>query len=87
VLAHLAVHATTAVEMRFGLALLVLAGPLAGWFVSTFWPRQTAWRRGVLAVFVIGWIAGSLVLSDWMRAQAPQIVAWEAGVPYVPKPQ
>jgi hypothetical protein len=87
VLAHVALHATTAVEMRFGLPLLVLAGPLAGWFIASFWPRATVARRATLAVFVCGWVGASLLLSDWIRQQAPQIVAWEAGVPYVPKPR
>jgi hypothetical protein len=86
VVPHVALHASTAVEMRFGLPLLVLAAPLAGWFVSAFWPAASLRQRGLVASFVLAWIVGSLVLSDWIRHQAPQIVAWEAGVPYVPKP-
>lgn len=73
---HLAVHALTAVEMRFGLPLLVLAGPLAAWTLTGSGALATAWRRRMLALGAIGWIVGALLLSDWVRAQAPQIRQW-----------
>jgi hypothetical protein len=84
VLGHLALHATTAVEMRFALPLLVIAGPLAAWYASTVWPAMRRRRRALAAGFVLAWIAGSLALSEWVRSQAPQIRAWQAGVPFVP---
>ncbi|MEP7208480.1 MAG: hypothetical protein ABI920_16200, partial [Casimicrobiaceae bacterium] len=69
--AHLGLHATTAVEMRFGLPLLVLAGPLAafGWQVLHRNAAQRAWLAAV--ILVAAWVTGALVLSDWVRAQAP----------------
>ncbi|MEO5699341.1 MAG: hypothetical protein ABIS17_13265 [Casimicrobiaceae bacterium] len=77
VVAHIGLHATTAVEMRFGLPLLVLAGPLAafGWRVLRRRARRCAWL--VVGIFVAAWVTGALMLSDWVRAQAPQIRAWQ----------
>jgi hypothetical protein len=86
VAAHVALHATTAVEMRFALPLLVLAGPLGAWYLLAFWPRAPVKRRVALLAFVFAWVAASLVLSDWIREQAPQIRAWNAGVPFKPPP-
>ena len=78
VLSHIALHATTAVEMRFGLPLLVLAGPLAAWYLAERLPNATTARRAAGVVGVIAWIAVALVLSEWMREQSPQIRAWYA---------
>jgi hypothetical protein len=75
---YAALHATTAVEMRFGLPLLVVAGPLAAWFVREAWPRRSLAGRAVIVAFVAVWIAASLALSDWMRSQAAPIRDWEA---------
>ncbi len=80
VLAHVALHATTAVEMRFGLPLLVLAGPMAAWTVRTLARIPSAGPRAATAAFVVAWVALALLLSDWVRAQAPQIRAWQAAV-------
>jgi hypothetical protein len=75
---HVGLHATTAVEMRFGVPLLVLAGALAAWAFGTLWLPARASRRVALATFVAAWVTGSLVLSDWVRAQSPQIRGWQA---------
>jgi hypothetical protein len=75
---HVALHATTAVEMRFGLPLLVIAGPLGVWFVRETWPGSAIARRAAIGAFVAVWIAASLALSDWMRSQAAPIRDWEA---------
>lgn len=75
--AYAALHATTAVEMRFGLPVLVVAGPLAVWFVRES-RRRTSAGRAAIVVFVALWIAASLALSDWMRSQAAPIRDWEA---------
>jgi hypothetical protein len=75
---YAALHATTAVEMRFGLPLLVVAGPLAAWFVRETWPQRGSAGRTAIAAFVVAWIAASLALSDWMRSQAAPIRDWEA---------
>ncbi len=75
--AHIAVHATTAVEMRFGLPLLVLAGPLAAWA----WLRLRAMPRAAIVVAsacVIAYAGAALTLSGWVREQAPSIRAWQA---------
>jgi len=77
VLGHLALHATVAVEMRFALPLMALAGPLA--VVGVREVRASSRTRKALATaWVIAFVAGSLALSDWMRAQSPQIRAWQA---------
>ncbi|MEP6656988.1 MAG: hypothetical protein ABJC33_07110 [Betaproteobacteria bacterium] len=78
VLAHLGLHATTAVEMRFGLPLLVLGGPLATWAVIEL--RSVATRRAqwVAAPWVVLYVVIALMLSGWVRQQAPSIRAWQA---------
>jgi hypothetical protein len=75
---YAALHATTAVEMRFGLPLLAVAGPLAVWLVREAWPGSAIARRAAIVAFVAVWIAASLALSDWMRSQAAPIRDWEA---------
>lgn len=78
VLAHVGLHATTAVEMRFGLPLLVLAGPMAAWAVIEL--RRVATRRAqiVVAAWVVIYVVAALALSGWVRQQAPSIRAWQA---------
>src|SRR5206468_7169989 len=77
ILADVSVHAPTAVEMRFGLPLLALAGPLAAWTcLHAVTLRSRANTVGV-TLFVAAYIAGALVLSDWVREQSPSIVAWK----------
>ena len=78
ILCNVALHALTAVEMRFGLPLLVVAAPLAWWFLREAWPRSSNGRRALIAAFVGAWIVGSLLLSDWMRAHAAPIREWQA---------
>ena len=78
VVAHLLVHAPSAVEMRFGLPLLLLAGPAA--IAAT---RELARARSrrvctVVSAAIVVYAAAALVLSDWVRQQAPSIRAWEA---------
>ena len=76
--AHVTVHAATAVEMRFGLPLLALGGPLAAFA----WMRMSIIRSRVLTigalVFAAAYVTCALVLSDWVRSQSPSIVAWQA---------
>jgi len=79
VLAHVALHATTLVEMRFGLPLLLLAGPMAVAAVRELGARS-AWRsRAVSVAFTALWIVGALMLSHWVRQQSSAIRAWEKG--------
>ena len=77
VVAHVALHATATVEMRFGLPLLVLAGPLA---IAAVRELARARRRIQIlaAVGVFGYTVAALALSDWVRQQAPSIRAWQA---------
>ena len=75
--AHIALHATTAVEMRFGLPLLVIAGPAAIGAVRVL-SRVAMRMRLIAAMAIIAYTAASLALSDWVRQQAPSIRAWEA---------
>ncbi|HEY3180340.1 MAG TPA: hypothetical protein VGL25_15845 [Casimicrobiaceae bacterium] len=78
VTAHVAFHAMSAVEMRFGLPLLLLAGPAAIAAVREL-ARTHTWRLGALAsIAIVGYTTTALALSDWVRQQAPSIRAWEA---------
>jgi len=77
ILAYLAVHATATVEMRFGLPLLALAGPLAAWgYVQLRAQRSRALMLGAGA-FVVAYVMAALMLSTWVRSQSPAIVAWQ----------
>jgi len=77
IIAHVALHATTAVEMRFGLPLLVLAGPAA--IAALRELADASMRvRAFCAVAIVCYTAAALALSDWVRQQAPSIRAWEA---------
>lgn len=76
VVAHLAVHAPTAVEMRFGLPLLALAGPLAVYGVQRLASGASRGTVIALLAMVALYVAGALTLSDWVRSQSPSIVAW-----------
>jgi hypothetical protein len=78
VVSHIALHATSAVEMRFGLPLLLLAGPAAIAAIRELAHART-WRLGAFAsIAIVGYTTAALVLSDWVRQQAPSIRAWEA---------
>ena len=79
VLAHVGLHATTLVEMRFGLPLLLVAGPTAAGAVRELASRQS-WRPFIVAgAFVAVWTTGSLMLSHWVRQQAPLVREFEKG--------
>jgi hypothetical protein len=65
-----AVHATTAVEMRFGLPLLVIALPLTAWLAIDIGRRALAPRT---CVFIAMYAASAFAASDWIRDQAPAI--------------
>lgn len=77
IVAHIAVHATTAVEMRFGLPLLVLAGPPAIEALRAV-ARATIRVRVFAVIAVVIYTTSALALSHWVRQQAPSIRAWEA---------
>ena len=77
VVAHLLLHATSAVEMRFGLPLLLLAGPAAIGAVRALADRTTTRWRSLVTTAVVLYVLGALALSDWVRQQAPSIRAWQ----------
>jgi len=77
IVAHVALHATTTVEMRFGLPLLVLAGPAAIGALRAV-ARATIRDRVLAAIAIVAYTVAALALSDWVRQQAPSIRAWEA---------
>ena len=69
-----AIYATTVVEMRFGLTLLSILFPCAAYALMrlhTVDVRLKLAASGAVAVYV----AGALILSAWVRNQAPQIAA------------
>jgi hypothetical protein len=74
---HLALHALVAVEMRFALPLLALAGPLAVLSLREV-RASTPLRKALAAAWVVVAVVSALSLSDWMRSQSPQIRAWQA---------
>jgi hypothetical protein len=63
--------------MRFGLPLLVLAGPAALGGIREMARREIR-TRVLAAAGIVAYTAAALVLSDWVRQQAPSIRAWEA---------
>ncbi|MEA2559957.1 MAG: hypothetical protein QOH06_1461 [Acidobacteriota bacterium] len=74
---HIAVHAPTLVEMRFGLPLLLVAAPLAAWAVSEI--RGLPGRARLTAVlWAAAYVAAALVLSGWVRHQSIPIRLWES---------
>lgn len=72
ILNHMTLHATTAVEMRFGLPLLLVIGPLAGWTIHSF-NELTRSKKLLLVVTSSIYTSGALALSSWVRLQAPSI--------------
>ena len=76
--AHVALHATTAVEMRFGLPLLLLAGPAAVAAIFRLASRDAHRARMLAMATVSAYVIAALALSSWVREQAPSIRAWQA---------
>jgi hypothetical protein len=71
------IHALTAVEMRFGLVLLLVWTPFAGYAVT----RLLTDRRRLMPLATVGTVAYvvlALILSAWVREQAPLIRDWPA---------
>jgi hypothetical protein len=78
VVSHIALHATSAVEMRFGLPLLLLAGPAALAAIRELARARVSRLGAVASIAIVGYTTAALVVSDWVRQQAPSIRAWEA---------
>jgi hypothetical protein len=78
VVSHIALHATSAVEMRFGLPLLLLAGPTAFAAIRELVHARPSRLGAFAAIAIVGYTIAALLLSDWVRQQAPSIRAWEA---------
>lgn len=66
--AHVAVHALTAVEARFGLPLLLILFPSATSFLAL--ARMNRTQTILVLAGVVIYAVGALALSEWMRAQA-----------------
>jgi hypothetical protein len=77
-----AMHVWTAVEMRFGFAILAALFPLA--LLALGWLKGSGrLRTGVItAVLVAGYVGASLELSSWVRNQSPLIRSVVTGQPY-----
>ena len=67
-----AVYAWTAVEMRFGAMLLLVVFPLAG-FAMTEVAVARMRVRAMVALGTTAYVVFALVLSGWVRDQAPAI--------------
>lgn len=72
--AHIGVYATAAVEMRFGLPLLLVLFPFSGYAVWRV-VKMSVPRRTAVVVYGMCYVAMALGLSSWVRTQAPMIVA------------
>lgn len=70
-------YSQSAVESRFGLPLLSFLGMFAiiAWMDESVRFRMN--RIGV--IFLIVWIAGGAVVSEWLQCQSPQITAYKKG--------
>lgn len=71
-LSNAAVYASTAVEMRFGLTLLSILFPCAAYALFRLHAAEVRWKlaaSGAVATYAVG----ALLLSGWVRSQAPQI--------------
>ncbi len=75
---YCAVYAPLAVDMRYGLPLLLLAMPFAAWTAAEAAQRATNAHRAALAGFVVAYIVAALAVSAWVRQQAPAIRDWRA---------
>lgn len=67
-----AVYGATAVEMRFGLPLLLVLFPLAGFTIYALKGRAAKTKIQVLGAAATYMIA-AMLLSEWVRGYAPQI--------------
>ena len=73
VAANWVVHALTAVEMRFGLVLLLVLFPLAGYAAVRVAASNRIATKAATVAFVVGYTVAALLLSGWVRSQAAQI--------------
>jgi hypothetical protein len=68
--ANWALHAPLMPEMRFGLGILLVAFPLAGYAVTRIRTFRGRLRAGAL---VVAYVVAALFLSGWMRSQCAVI--------------
>ena len=72
ILAHFALYSLMAVEMRYGLPLLLAASPLA--FVGAASLFQYPFRRKLaIMLLVAAYVGFAMTLSNWVRDQSPQL--------------
>jgi hypothetical protein len=75
-LANWAMHVLTAVEMRFGLGLLIVLMPLAIYAADVLLANRQ--RPALLIVAATAYVVLALLLSSWVREQAPLIREWRS---------
>ena len=71
--ANTAIYSVTAVEMRFGLTLLLAMFPLAGYAVLRAVASKSPRVRPAVACYTLAYVVSAMLLSDWVRNQSPQI--------------
>lgn len=71
--ANWAVYALSAVEMRFGLVLLMVLFPLAGYALMRISVNRSVTTLSAVSAYLLCYIVGALLLSGWVRSQAVQI--------------
>lgn len=72
-------HSWTAVEMRFGFALLCGLFASAAYTVHWMIRRQHTRANACIALLIVLYVPSALWVSAWMRAQSPQIRAATTG--------
>ena len=73
ILSNAAIYAMTAVEMRFGLTLLLVLFPSAAYGFAHFTAVKNDRTRLALAGAITTYVTAALLLSTWIRSQSPQI--------------
>jgi len=68
--ANVAIYSIAAVEMRFGLTLLLALFPLAGYAIVVAAPSHSARIRVAMIGFTVAYAGAALLLSDWVRSQS-----------------
>ena len=71
--ANWAVYALTAVEMRFGLVLLLVLFPFAGYAAIRTVASDSAAAKAATITYLVSYIIAALFLSAWVRSHAAQI--------------
>jgi hypothetical protein len=71
--ANWAIYALTAVEMRFGLVLLLVFFPFAGYAAIRAVASESATAKAATSTYLVAYIVAALLLSGWVRSHSAQI--------------